>query len=261
VREGGVAYAGIDVAIRKRKPLPIVVCVLCYGILEPLPLVNAVAKPPLGMGNAAALDSAARTRFADDAAAYLHAVEREFELRIERIAIDAPSDPKQSGHARRACEREMDRRKISCITTPDAEQFAAICARAAAHLGAGGSHARIPASNQIWMLVGFALFERLRLDWECLEVFPQAIAWALGASEIHKKHREGQCAQLTAVAKYTGWPSPVSLAALDGIAYGDRHDRLDAYLAAWIASLPESQREAVGVAPNDVIWLPATRAG
>lgn len=257
MREGGVAaYAGIDIAIRNGKPLPIAVCVLRDGVLEPLRLVDAVAKPPRGMGNAAALDPGVRADFAERAAEYLRALEAELGVKIERIAIDAPSDPKQSGSARRACEREMDRLKISCITTPNAEQFASICARATAHLAAGGSHARIPASNQIWMLAGFALFERLRRDWNCLEVFPQAIARALGASAVHKRHAEGQLAQLTAAAKHTGWPSPPSLAALDGIGYGNRHDRLDAYLASWIASLPESQRRAAGIPPNDVIWLP-----
>jgi len=251
-----LSWAGIDVAIRKGKPLPIVVCVHRDGALQPLRLVDAAAKPPRGMGNAAALDPAVRQEFAERTAAYLHALESELDVRIERIAIDAPSDPKRSGNARRACEREMDRLKISCITTPDAEQFASICARAEEHLATGGSHARIPGANQIWMLVGFALFERLRRDWECLEVFPQAIAWALHASDVHKRHAEGQIAQLAAAAKHTGWPSPPALAALDGIGYGDRHDRLDAYLASWIASLPESWRRAAGVPPNDVIWLP-----
>jgi hypothetical protein len=255
MREGGVA--GIDVAFAKGKPLPIVVCRTRGDVVEPLPLRRAKATPPRGRGNALALQPEVRRAFAEETAAYLHAVEEEFELRIERIAIDAPSDPKQSGSARRACEREMDRRNISCITTPDAEQFDSIRARGEAHLASGGSHARLPGANQIWMLVGFALFERLRREWECLEVFPQAIARALRASDVHKRKAEGQLAQLTAAANYTHWPSPVSLAALDDIAHGARHDRLDAYLAAWIASLPESQREPAGLPPNDVIWLPA----
>lgn len=254
MREGGVA--GIDVAFAKGKPLPIVVCRTRGGVVEPLPLKRAKAMPPRGRGNALALEPEVRETFAEETAAYLHAVEEEFELRIERIAIDAPSDPKQSGSARRACEREMDRQNISCITTPDAEQFDSICARGKAHLASGGSQARLPGANQIWMLIGFALFERLRRDWECLEVFPQAIARTLRASDVHKRKPEGQLAQLTAAARHTGWPSPPTLAALDGIGYGDRHDRLDAYLASWIASLPESQREPAGVPPNDAIWLP-----
>ena len=249
-------YAGIDVAIAKQKHLPLVVVRVVNGIVQPLPLRRAIATPPQGRGNARALDAAVRETFAEETAAYLRSVEKEFGVQIARIAIDAPSDPKRSGSARRACEREMDRLKISCITTPDAEQFAAICIRATEYLVAGGAQSRIPAANQIWMLVGFALFERLRKEWECLEVFPQAIAAALGASGVHKRTSEGQLAQLTAAAKCTGWPSPPALSALDDIAYGARHDRLDAYLSAWIASLPESSRRAAGEPPNDVIWLP-----
>ena len=251
-----LSYAGIDVAFAKGKQLPIVVCQVAGGLVEPLPLRRVAATPPRGRGNALALHADVREDFAEETVAYLRAIEKEFAVHIERVAIDAPSDPKQSGHSRRACEREMDRLKISCITTPDAEQFGAICTRADAHLRRGGAQSRIPAANQIWMLVGFALFRRLRQEWECLEVFPQAIARTLGASDVHKRKPAGQLAQLTAAAKFTGWPSPPTLSALDDIAYGARHDRLDAYLAAWIASLPESRREAAGVPPNDVIWLP-----
>ena len=251
-----LSYAGIDVAFAKGKHLPVVVVRPIDDAVVPLPLRRAAATPPRGLGNARALDAAVRETFAEETVAYLRAVETEFGVRIDRIAIDAPSDPKRSGSARRACEREMDRLKISCITTPDAEHFAAICARAEEHLAGGGAQSGIPAANQIWMLVGFALFQRLRREWECLEVFPQAIAAALGASKIHKRTPEGQRAQLTAAAKCTGWPSPPALTALDGIAYGARHDRLDAYLSAWIASLLESSRRAAGEPPNDVIWLP-----
>jgi len=37
--------------------------------------------------------------------------------------------------------------------------------------------------------------------------------------------------------------------------YGPLHDRLDAYLAAWVASVGESEREALGSPPDDVIWI------
>jgi len=32
--------------------------------------------------------------------------------------------------------------------------------------------------------------------------------------------------------------------------------RVDAYLAAWVASLDESDRDAIGSTPDDVIWIP-----
>jgi Protein of unknown function (DUF429) len=250
------AYAGVDVAFAKKKRLPVVVCRFRGGSLEPLPLRMAAAKPPVGKGNARILDVVAVDRFADQAAAYLEAVESEFGVRIQRIAIDAPSEPKRPGAARRQCEIGLDRRQIGCITTPSREEFKAIRQKAASHLASGGAESRLPAANQLWMLVGFALFERLRRAWECLEVFPQAIACALGAHGVHKSRPEGLLAQLTAAARHTHWPAAPGLAGLAAIAYGSPHDRLDAYLAAWVASLDESRREAIGRPPHDAIWVP-----
>jgi uncharacterized protein DUF429 len=106
------------------------------------------------------------------------------------------------------------------------------------------------------MLVGFELFRRLRHDWECLEVYPQAIAASLGARDIHKSHRDGVRQQLAAAARYTGWPVVHEIASLDRVCYGSNHDRLDAYLAAWVASLEHGDRRAIGCPPDDVIWVP-----
>ena len=115
----------------------------------------------------------------------------------------------------------------------------------------------MPGANQLWMLAGFALFQRLRQRWDCLEVFPQAIAARLNAHSVHKKHQEGLLAQLNAVSRHTGWPERVSVDALRRIAYGSAHDRLDAYLASWVASLNENQREALGLPPDEAIWVPS----
>lgn len=59
------------------------------------------------------------------------------------------------------------------------------------------------------------------------------------------------------MARETGWPAqrdgePV----LKEIGYGSLDDKLDAYLSAWVASLPADEREACGEAPDDVIWIP-----
>src|SRR5213075_2071445 len=250
------AFAGIDVAFAKKKRLPIVVCRVREGVVEPLPLRCATAEPPRGKGNVGALDPAVRKKFAEETATYLRAIECEFGMSINRIAIDSPSDPKAGDLQRRLCECAMDEHHIRCFATPSAAEFDAIVKKAAAHLAAGGSQANLPAANQLWMLVGFALFERLRREWECLEVFPQAIAKTLQAAQIHKRSREGQTAQLQAAARFTSWPAPIDLRALDEIAFGSGHDRLDAYLAAWVASLPEQEREARGCPPDDVIWVP-----
>jgi hypothetical protein len=129
--------------------------------------------------------------------------------------------------------------------------------KARAHLRAGGAESRLPHANQLWMLVGFALFERLRPHWECLEVFPQAIVCVLGAGATHKSKPGGVLTQLAAVARLTGWPSPPAESSLRTVAHGPTHDGLDAYLAAWVAGLRPEQRSALGAPPDDVIWIPS----
>ena len=106
------------------------------------------------------------------------------------------------------------------------------------------------------MLVGFALFKRLRLEWECLEVFPQATAFVLGVSLMHKSNVGGVDAQLRAVARVTGWPDPFNIQSLRAVVHGAVHDGLDAYLSAWVAALEPDQRTGLGVPPDDVIWVP-----
>jgi hypothetical protein len=106
------------------------------------------------------------------------------------------------------------------------------------------------------MLFGFELFQVLGLIWPCLEVYPQATVRALGVGQRHKHEPGAVLEQLTAAAAHTGWPRPVSLVALREIAFGSRHDQLDAYLSAWVAGLPEEEREPLGHPPLDVIWRP-----
>lgn len=255
------AFAGIDVACAKRKILPIVVCTRRAGALVPLALRDrALPAPPRGMGNALAVTEGAVTEFAEATAIYLQAVEKHFQVKISRIAIDAPSDPKLPGAARRSAELALDKRRISCFTTPDSEEFTQIAEKVGRHLAAGGPHNRIPHANQLWMLVGFALFRRLRGGWPCLEVFPQAIAHALNEASLHKGTTEGLSRQLAAAALRTRWPEPCQPAALRSAGFGPLHDLLDAYLAAWVASLPESELEALGHPPDDVIWVPRRSA-
>lgn len=253
------AFAGIDVAIARGKRLPVCVCVRRGDTLQPLPLKSLRALPPHGIGNPGALVLEERIRFADDACAYLHRVEDECGVRIRRIAIDAPSAPTRPGLARRRAEVALDQLGIRCFSTPSVGDFERIADRGQAHLDRGGAAARLPHANQLWMLVGFALFDRLGTDFECMEVYPQAAAWVLRAAGTHKRHEAGFRAQLTALAARTAWPEYPERSALTGIGFGARDDRLDAYLSAWIASLPEEEREPLGAPPEDVIWVPAFR--
>jgi len=250
------AFAGIDVAFAKRKLLPVSVCRWIDDGFAPLPLRKAKSTPPRGHGNAATLNAGKVSSFADDTARYLRTIEAEFGVQICRIAIDAPSDPKEPGRPRRRAEQALDARQIRFITTPSSIEFARIIQKATAHLASGGLESRMPHANQLWMLVGFALFTRLRKDWECLEVFPQATAVILSSAIKHKSTAVGLTTQLRAIAQFTRWPEVPEASALRQVSYGSLHDCLDAYSAAWIASLGETEREPLGEAPNDVIWVP-----
>ena len=213
-------------------------------------------KPPSGKGNRATLDPSVVEDFAHRVCTYVRGVERTEGVSIYKIAIDAPSAPKRPGIARRAAERSMDQQRISCFATPSCIEFDNILARARQHLAASGAETHIPHANQLWMLIGFALFQVLGNNYECIEVFPQATVAALGISGVHKSKRAGFEAQLAGVANVTGWPCDDRTLKLDDIGYGSRHDKLDAYLSAWVASLPEHQRKPCGEAPDDVIWIP-----
>jgi hypothetical protein len=99
------AYVGIDVACAKKKALPISVCVRQDSKLIPLPLKTAQLKPPRGGGNVLALEPTWRSAFAAQAESYLRGIEEVFSVQIERVAIDAPSEPCRVNTARREAER------------------------------------------------------------------------------------------------------------------------------------------------------------
>jgi len=195
--------------------------------------------------------------FAQEALVYIETIQKLLDIRVIRIAIDAPSDFKRSDRTRRAAEEAMDKRKISCFATPSREEFDAIILKVKTHLKAGGSESTLPHANQLWMLVGFSLFEKLGRICECIEVYPQATAAVLGCSKIHKSKADGIAAQFQSASMATGWSGGSGKPELESAVFGSPHDKLDAYLSAWIASLPERDRIACGVPPNDAIWIPA----
>jgi predicted nuclease with RNAse H fold len=252
------AYAGIDVAVAKKKRLPIAVCTWQGGRIEPMALnAKGLPKPPRGPGNAAICDPTRCQELAAETASYLRAVETALRIKIHAVAIDAPSAPRAPGKSLRAAERALAARNISYIETPSADAFAAIPERVQAHLAAGGLQSTLPCANQIWMLFGFELYRVLgAAGWACLEVYPQATVRALGAGDIHKSGGGAVLTQLQAAAKYTNWPQEQDVSAFKSIGWGTLHDRLDAYLAAWVAALPRERREALGEEPDDVIWIP-----
>jgi len=253
------AFAGIDVAFAKRKQLPLCVVRWIDNRLTPVDLRHEGVPPiPRGSGNRASLDPVIVAAFAEQTVAVLDALSDAYSLRIERVAIDAPSSPCPAHLARRQAERAMDTLGLRCIPTPTEGRFREVRSKCAAHIAGGGADARLPHANQLWMLVGFSLFSAVGQSRTVLEVYPHAIVRSLGVSAHHKSTPEGYFAQLSAASRATGWSEPSQLeAALRRNVPGARHDRLDAFLCAWIAALPPDALQACGAPPADVIWVPA----
>ena len=200
------AFVGIDVAFAKKKRLPLVLCTRDGSQLKPAPLRRLDIKPPLGLGNAASINPEKVERFADETADYLTQVCQQLGVKPVRIAIDAPSAPRSDLISRRAAETAMDGAQISCFTTPSASDFDTIRAKVAHHLAIGGKSRNIPHANQLWMLAGFALFQRLKSIAPCIEVFPQATVRALKAGAVHKSKPGAVDSQLAAAGSTRGGP-------------------------------------------------------
>ncbi len=247
------AYCGIDVAFAKRKRLPVAVCTRTSSALRALPLRDAGLQPPRGSGNRAALQPTLVAAFANEALAYLREVERIYDVAIKRVAIDAPRDYAPPGQRRRA-DLAMDKAGISCFSTPSRAQFELIRTKALAHLSAGGPENRLPHANQLWMLVGFELFRVLESHFDCIEVFPQAIVRALDPTIAHKSRSDGLARQIDLLSKETG----LTAESIDHSSNGPRHDRVDALLSAWIASLGQESLVCHGDGYRDTIWSVAT---
>jgi len=123
------------------------------------------------------------------------------------------------------------------------------------------------------MLYGFKIFKELaRLPGspELIEVYPHSIMRALISGDLlHKTISEGLSAQLEAIADATGWEPCELAAALRRTVPGLAHDRLDAFAAAWVASLTEENegrsiyRTFYGSCynPLDRIWVPKQAKG
>jgi hypothetical protein len=245
------AFCGIDVAFAKKKTLPIAVAVRDGAYIRPIPLrSHPTLRPPRGFGNRATLDASLVAKFADDAADYLHRIEHSFDITISRIAIDAPREPAPEGR-RRACELAMDSAGWSCFATPSQTGWNAIRGRVEDHLAAGGTESTLPHANQLWMLVGFALFQRLEQNFECLEVFPSAIVRSFDSAIPHKSTADGYLRQVDILRRGV----LVDDDTLAQSSFGGRHDRLDALLSAWVASKEPTQRVPLGDGHRDTIWV------
>lgn len=252
-------FVGIDVACAIEKRLPM--CVVSVGRqVVPLTIPKHLATTiPRGLGNREITAEAPFRAAAEGVAGALERIAVEMAWRIERIAIDASAAPPAVGS--RLSERELGREGLSSFRTPAPPAWVGIKAKCIDHLNAGGGAATLPHANKIWMLFGFELFAslRARLKVEVIEVYPYAIIRALLPSCAHKSTEQGYRDQLVAIASRTGWTPDNLEAELRQAVAGSRHDRLDAFMSAWVASLPADRRRAYGdrQQPDDAIWVPA----
>lgn len=214
------------------------------------------------MGNAAVLEPSSTQQYAADIYDYIVKVSAHFQVTPACIGIDAPLQPRRENTQWRVAEQALSAAGIRCFKTPTASEFDHIRAKAKQHLASGGELSRIPHVMQLWMLAGFDIAKRLAELAPVLEVFPQANIRLLQPNAPHKT-RVGQAdAQLKAIAEHTQWPvSPAEWQQLRYICGGARHDKVDAYSAAWVASLAPEQRRYFGQlgseqAPADAIWVP-----
>ena len=251
-------FIGIDVACAKRKYLPLVICGIEGERLVPFPLAKYPIKPPRGLGNALTLHDTVNQAFANDVANYIEIVCDAFHLNPVRIGIDSPLRPRDNHFNRRFAEQALDRAGISCYTTPSADDFKVVKAKGIAHLEAGKPVQNLPHAHQIFMLLGFTLNERLSKIAECIEVYPHATVKQLGVADIHKSKGNQAKLQLSAMSHYTGWPkTDDDWSQVDNMCLGPMHDRVDAYSAAWVASLSGQERICFGAPEKgDAIWIP-----
>jgi hypothetical protein len=251
-------YIGIDVACAVGKRLPI--CVVSAGRpLMPLTIPKHLAGLiPRGVGNKEITAAAPFQEAARGVVSTVNRIMGEMGWQVERIAVDAPAAPPATGS--RTSENELGRCGLSSFRTPAASAWESIPEKCANHLRLGGSAATLPYANKIWMRFGFELFACLKsgLRAEVIEVYPFAIVRALLPTCEHKSTEQGYREQLDVVAARTGWEPQNLEARLKAAVPGSRHDRLDAFMAAWVASLPPEGRRAFGDAqrPDDAIWVP-----
>ena len=251
-------YIGIDVACKVGKRLPI--CIVSAGRpLVPLSIPKQLEKLiPRGVGNMEITANIPFQKSALSVASTLKSIAEEIKWKVERIAVDAPAAPPTVG-ARRS-ETALERKELSSFRTPEIAAWPEIREKCIKHLKSGGTASTLPYANKIWMIFGFELFSKLRseLETEVIEVYPYAIVRALLPACEHKKTEKGYRDQLSAVAVRTGWAPEILEANLQIAVGGSRDDRLDAFMAAWVASLPIKNRCAFGDArqPDDAIWVP-----
>ena len=252
------AFIGVDVSCALKKRIPIVFAVKREGRLVPLLARHLPMKAPYGHGNRYVIEHQRNVDYAKAVRDYVLEVCDHFGVQPACIGVDSPLRPRSEALDYRIAERALNQAGISCYKTPSASEFEGIKAKARQHLVNGGQVQRMPHAMQLWMLAGFEIARELATIAPVREVFPQANIRLLMPNVPHKSGKGVPLLQLNAIAKHTGWPrSQDEWGALKHISAGSTHDRVDAYSAAWVGSLPDSDVDVFGDSQQqDAIWVP-----
>lgn len=254
-------FIGVDVSCAVKKRIPIVFAVKREGRLVPLPARHLPMKAPYGHGNRYVIEHQRNRDYALTVRDYVLEVCDHLGVQPARIGVDSPLRPRAEALDYRIAERALNQAGISCYKTPSASEFAAITEKARSHLANGGALQRIPHAMQLWMLAGIEIARELATIAPVREVFPQANIRLLMPNAPHKSGKGVPLLQLQALAKQTGWPrTQAERSALKQISAGGTHDQVDAYSAAWVASLNESDVDVFGdIQQQDAIWVPSAQ--
>lgn len=252
-------FVGIDVACARSKPLPI--CVVKREGEKVIP-VEFREEFPCGPGNKEITEPCPFRALARLVTMKFVEFCEGKRWHVKRVAIDAPASAPSAGQ-RRSCEENMSKLRLSSFQTPDVGRWEEIKEVCRQHLKQGGSLSKLPYSNKIWMLYGFELFSALRSTnlFQVIEVYPYAIVSELLPGCAHKSTKDGYNNQLSEIALRTGWSADLLEEQLRRTTFGGKHDRLDAFMAAWVASLQLGKLRAYGNSKNadDSIWIPNQR--
>lgn len=251
-------FIGVDVSCALKKRIPIVFAVKREGRLVPLPARHLPMKAPYGHGNRYVIEHQRNVDYAKAVRDYVLEVCDHFGVQPTRIGVDSPLRPRSEALDYRIAERALNQAGISCYKTPSASEFEGIKAKARQHLATGGELQRMPHAMQLWMLAGIEIAREMATIAPVREVFPQANIRLLMPNAPHKSGQGVPLLQLQALAKQTGWPrTQDEWKALKQISAGGTHDQVDAYSAAWVASLPNTDINIFGdIQQQDAIWVP-----
>lgn len=248
-------FIGIDLSVVKSKRPSVL---FMSEDLKPISVAGIKHKPPLGIGNAGCLDTNVVSGYVRGIVDYIKQVQDILQLQIGKIAIDSPSMYRSSNVAIRSSEKELMSDGYTLYKTPTKAELSAAVKKLQAEVSKFGSIQSPYYSNLLWIIPGIQLFKELGKTYTCIETFPNAIVKQLDKNIGHKSNTEELYKQIGLFCKYLNIDKEELQRDLQTACVGSLHDRFDAYLCAWAASLPTEKIKIYG-AENDTIHIPVIK--